>query len=163
MELVIGTNEFYPEFCNVLSNFLSPLSDLAGCNYLPVPQQEGSHGLTTLDVQDGKALLRLPGDINVAGSAELKQLLVQAFSTGKEVQLDLSTAATLDIAAIQLFWAAARHAEKTGTAFTVAGVVPEAILNGVREAGFEHFPVAIETEVVAQQTHDTDTITDRVE
>jgi anti-anti-sigma factor len=119
--------------------------------------------LTTLDEQDGKAVLHLSGDINVAGSTELKQLLVQAFSTGKKVQLDFSTAASLDAAAIQLFWAAARQAEKTGTAFTVAGVVPAALHNGVRDAGFEDFPVAMVTEAVEQQTNNTDAITDRAE
>jgi ABC-type transporter Mla MlaB component len=119
--------------------------------------------LTTFDEQDGKALLRLSGDVNVASAAELKQLLVQAFSTGKEVQLDLSAAATLDIAAIQLLWAAARHAEKTATALTVAEIVPEAILNGLRDAGFVHFPVTIDTEVSEQRTNDTEAIAGRAE
>jgi anti-anti-sigma factor len=118
---------------------------------------------TTYDEQDGKAVVEFSGDINVAGSAELKQLLMQAFSTGKEVQLDLSKAAALDVTAIQLLWAAARHAEKANTVLTVAGVVPEAIHNSVREAGFEHFPVSIQVEAVEPPTADTDTITDRAE
>jgi anti-anti-sigma factor len=101
---------------------------------------------TTYDEQDGTAVLHLSGDINVAGSADLKQLLVQAFSTRKAVQLDFSTATTLDIAAIQLFWAAARKAEKTGTALTVLGTVPETIQSDVRDAGFAQFPVAMEAE-----------------
>ena len=106
---------------------------------------------TTYDEQDGKAVLHLSGSINVAGSAELKQLLVQAFSTGKPLQLDLSTAENLDIAAIQLFWSAAHKAEKTGTALTVVGTVPETIQGDVRDAGFEHFPVKIDTETLTEK------------
>jgi anti-anti-sigma regulatory factor len=118
---------------------------------------------TTYDEQDGKAVLHLSGDINVAGAAELKQLLAQAFATGKRVQVDFSTAATLDIAAIQLLWAAAHHAEKTHMAFTAAATVPETIQSDVRGAGFEQFPVTIEAEPDERPTNDTDTITDRAE
>jgi anti-anti-sigma regulatory factor len=118
---------------------------------------------TTYDEQDGKAVLHLSGDINVAGAAELKQLLVQAFATGKGVQLDFSTAATLDIAAIQLLWAAAHHAGKNHMAFTAAPTVPDTIHDDVRDAGFEQFPVTMETEPAEQPTNDTDTVTDRDE
>lgn len=118
---------------------------------------------TTLDEQDGKAVLHLSGDITVACAAEIKQLLVQAFATGKGVQLDFSHAATLDIAAIQLLWSAAHHAEKTHLAFTAAASVPETIQSDVRDAGFEQFPVTMETEPQEQPHNDTDTITDRAE
>jgi ABC-type transporter Mla MlaB component len=122
-----------------------------------------SQRLTTFEEQEATAVLRLSGNISVACSAELKQLFVQAFSTGKGVQLDLSAATNLDIAAMQLLWAAARHAEKTKTALTAAPTVPEELKNGVRDAGFEHFPVAIETDGDKQPINDTKTIADQVE
>jgi hypothetical protein len=90
-------------------------------------------------------------------------LFVQAFSTGKGVQLDLSAATNLDIAAMQLLWAAARHAEKTKTVLTAAPNVPEELKNGVRDAGFEHFPVTIETDGDKRPINDTKTIADQVE
>lgn len=119
--------------------------------------------MTTFEEQEATAVLRLSGNISVACSAELKQLFVQAFSTGKGVQLDLSAATNLDIAAMQLLWAAARHAEKTKTALTAAPTVPEGLKNGVREAGFERFPVAIGTDGDKQPINDTKTIADQVE
>jgi anti-anti-sigma regulatory factor len=119
--------------------------------------------LTIFEEQEARAVLRLSGDINVAGSAELKQVFVQAFSTGKGVQLDFSAATSLDTAAVQLLWAAARHAEKTNTALTAAPIVPEQLKNGVRDAGFERFPVAIETDEDEQPINDTKTIADQAE
>jgi anti-anti-sigma factor len=125
--------------------------------------RKASQRLTTIEEQEERAVLRLSGDVNVAGAAELKQFLVQAFSTGKGVQLDLSGATSLDISAIQLLWAAARHAEKTKTALTATPIVPEGLKNGVRDAGFEDFPVAIETEADNQPINDTKTIADQAE
>jgi anti-anti-sigma regulatory factor len=129
----------------------------------PFRNRKASHHLTTFEEQEAKAVLHLSGDINVAGSAELKQLFVQAFSTGKGVQLDLSAATNLDISAIQLLWAAARHAEKTKTSLTAAPTVPPELKGGVRDAGFEDFPVAIETDGDNQPINDTKTISDQAE
>jgi anti-anti-sigma regulatory factor len=119
--------------------------------------------LTTFEEQEERAVLHLSGNINVACSAELKQLFMQAFSTGKGVRLDLSAATNLDIAGIQLLWAAARHAEKVKTVLTAASTVPEELKNGVRDAGFEHFPVVIEIDGDKQPINDTKTIADQVE
>jgi ABC-type transporter Mla MlaB component len=124
---------------------------------------KASQRLTTFEEQEARAVLHLSGDINVAGSAELKQHFVQAFSTGKGVQVDFSAATNLDIAAMQLLWAAARHAEKTNIALTAASTVPEELKNGVRDAGFEQFLVAIETDGDSQPINDTKTIADQVE
>jgi ABC-type transporter Mla MlaB component len=125
--------------------------------------RKASQRLTTFEEQEARAILRLSGNINVACSAELKQLFVQAFSTGKGVHLDLSAATNLDIAGIQLLWAAARHAETTNTALTAASTVPEELKNCVRDAGFEHFPVTIETDVDQQPINDTKTVPDQAE
>jgi anti-anti-sigma regulatory factor len=125
--------------------------------------RKASQRLTTFEEQEAKAVVRLSGDINVAGSAELKQFLVQAFATGKGVQLDLSAATNLDISAIQLLWAAGRHAEKTKTSLTAAATVSAELKSGVRDAGFEDFPVVIETDVANQPINDTKTTSDQAE
>ena len=75
-------------------------------------------------------------------------MLSQAFSTGEDIRLDFSTAESLDIAAIQLLWAAARQAEKTGRVFHAAGPLPEGIQSDVRNAGFDDFPVSLETQLL---------------
>jgi anti-anti-sigma factor len=94
-----------------------------------------------------RCVLRLEGEIDVSCSAELKRVLIEAISSGKEVELDLAQASDLDVTAVQLLWAARREAEKAGASFAVAGDVPTNIGRAVGEAGFESFPVAVTTKV----------------
>ncbi len=88
-------------------------------------------------------MLRLEGEIGVTCAAELKRALIDAISSGREVELDLAQASDLDVTAIQLLWAARREAEKAGAPFAVAGDVPEKIGRAVSEAGVENFLVAV--------------------
>jgi ABC-type transporter Mla MlaB component len=97
----------------------------------------------TFDDRATRCILRLEGEIDVTCSAELKRGLIEAISSGKEVQLDLAQASDLDVTALQLLWAARREAEKTGASFAAAGDVPGNIGSAVGEAGFESFPVAV--------------------
>ncbi len=97
----------------------------------------------TFDDSATRCVLRLEGEIDVTCAAELKRALIDAISSGREVQLDLAQASDLDVTAVQLLWAARREAEKAGTSFAVAGDVPENIGRAVCEAGFENFPVAV--------------------
>jgi anti-anti-sigma factor len=97
-------------------------------------------------------VLKLEGEIDVSCSAELKRGLIEAISSGKEVQLDLAQASDLDVTAIQLLWAARREAEKTGVSFVVAGDVPENIGRAVCEAGFENSPLAVTPMVAPANT-----------
>lgn len=97
----------------------------------------------TFDDSATRCVLRLEGEIDVTCSAELKRVLIEAISSGKEVQLDLAQASDLDVTAVQLLWAARREAEKAGASFAIAGDVPGNIGRAVCEAGFENFPVAV--------------------
>lgn len=74
-------------------------------------------------------------------------MLIEAISSGKDVQLYLAQASDLDVTAIQLLWAARREADKAGASFAVAGDVPGNIGRVVCEAGFENFPVAVTPKV----------------
>jgi anti-anti-sigma factor len=94
-----------------------------------------------LEVLETHCILRLEGDIDIACSGELKTMITEAILSRKRVLLDLAGATDLDVTAMQLFWAAAREAERAGTPLTVAGALPENIALMVREAGFETFPV----------------------
>ncbi len=67
-------------------------------------------------------------------------MIIEALSTHKPVVVDLAGATDLDVTAMQVLWAAARDAERSGISF-VAAIVPEMIAFTVREAGFEAFPV----------------------
>lgn len=96
----------------------------------------------TIDNSATSCGVRLEGDIDVTCSTDLKRTLVEAISSGKEVQVDLALASDLDVTAIQLLWAARREAEKAGASFAVSGDVPENIHRAICEAGFENFLVA---------------------
>jgi len=90
-----------------------------------------------LDRATGLSVIRLEGEIDIRCAAELKQALLDAMSCGTAVQVDLATAAGVDITAIQLLWAAQREAGKRGLAFAAAGPMPGSIHEAVRDAGFE--------------------------
>jgi anti-anti-sigma regulatory factor len=94
-----------------------------------------------LEVVETRCILRLEDDIDITCSGELKNMLIEALSSRKEVRVDLEGATDLDITIMQLLWAAALQARRSGASFAVLGVVPENIECAVRDAGFETFPV----------------------
>ena len=102
-----------------------------------------------IDHSATSCVVRLEGDIDVTCSTELKRALIEAISSGKEVQVDLAQAGDLDVTAIQLFWAASREAEKAAVPFMVSAEVPENIHRAVCEAGFENFPGAVIPKIAA--------------
>ncbi len=85
--------------------------------------------------------IRLEGAIGIASAAELKTILLGALKRGKPVQIAMDQNVDLDVTAIQLLWAAGREAKVSGVGFTLAGPVPEPVLNALKEAGFDRFPV----------------------
>ncbi len=70
-------------------------------------------------------------------------MLIEATSSGKDVQVELAHAGDLDVTAVQLLWAAKREAENVGVGFANAGVVPGDIGRATSEAGFEDFMVPV--------------------
>ena len=99
----------------------------------------------TLDQNEALCLIRLEGDIDIASAIELKKLLIEALASGKEMRVDLERVIELDLTALQLFWAAEREARGKGTGFRLAGRVPEVIAVALGDAGFEKFPIPMDT------------------
>lgn len=95
----------------------------------------------SVEHQEAICVVHLDGEISIPLAVELKNVLLLALESGKEICLDLEKATELDITALQLFWAAKRGAVEVGSRFTVAGRAPENILSGSMDAGFETFPV----------------------
>lgn len=95
----------------------------------------------TLEQDGDRTLIHFNDAVDIACAAELKQFLVQALDSRKEIQLDLEQAGSLDVTAVQLLWAAERAAKSFGVEFTLAGPVPDGILARLREEGFDEFPV----------------------
>ena len=65
-------------------------------------------------------------------------MLLEALETGNDHQLDLECAGEVDITVVQLLWAAAREADRTGARIVIR--LSEAALGTAREAGLERFP-----------------------
>lgn len=91
----------------------------------------------TADQFESLYVLRLQGAVTIDEAAQLKNLLLDGLSSGKNLQLDLRQAALLDITTMQLLWAAHRDAEQSGQALVMLEPVPEQISIVVRQAGFD--------------------------
>jgi len=92
-------------------------------------------------------LVRLEGDVTLGSAAELKTLLLQWLATGKNLELDLDCAHEIDIAALQLFGAAARDAGRSGA--TITGRATGTVVQAMRDAGFgqmQGFPFQVPNE-----------------
>jgi anti-anti-sigma regulatory factor len=101
----------------------------------------------TLDQSEALCVLRLEGDVDITSAMELKKLLLEGLTPGRDLHLDLERATELDITALQLLWAAKREAEVLGMRFTLVGQVPEKMLVDAGDVGFENFPVAHDPEL----------------
>ena len=80
----------------------------------------------------------LDGPVTLASAAEMKERLLAGLFTANGLELNLERATEIDIAGLQLLWAAAREAKRNGVAIVcrVSGVVADA----ARDAGFPPLP-----------------------
>jgi anti-anti-sigma regulatory factor len=98
----------------------------------------------TLTHAQTQSLLLFEGDITISSAAELKNLILEALASRRELRVDLGKVSDLDVTIWQLLWAAERETRGRGTGFTVVGNVPEEIFEASRAIGFEKFPFPIE-------------------
>ena len=82
-------------------------------------------------------LVRLEGDLTVETSAQLKQLLVDALLSQGDLELELTNVTTIDVTALQLFWAAAQEAKRAGKAVSIRGPLPDSVNRSIAESGLE--------------------------
>ena len=71
-------------------------------------------------------------------AAELKGLLLEGLASERPLRVDFDPAAEIDIALLQLFWAAEREAARLGPGFSIRA--SERVHSLAREAGFDGFP-----------------------
>jgi len=98
----------------------------------------------TLEQDDALGTIRLEGAVDIGCAAELKEMLLDALASGKEVRVALDGATGLDVTAIQLLWAAERAAKGAGIGFAIEGQTPEPVLAALADAGFEGFPFSVQ-------------------
>jgi anti-anti-sigma factor len=98
--------------------------------------------LTALNDGETRCVIRLEGEVDIASAAELKDMMIAAISSGKELQIDLEHTTDLDVAVAQLLWAAARQAQTIGQSFSVLHV-SEGVRGTLRDIGLAEFPVPL--------------------
>lgn len=89
----------------------------------------------TAEVLEDCSVIRVDGACSLASAGELKVLLVEWMASGKKLRLDLAGVEEIDLAALQLLWAAGREAERAGAEIAVR--MTEEVASVAREAGFE--------------------------
>jgi anti-anti-sigma regulatory factor len=80
-------------------------------------------------------VIRREGACTLASAGELKRLLVEGMASGKNLRVDLAGAEEIDLAAMQLLWAAGRIAERAGVAIALR--MTEEAVSAAQAAGFE--------------------------
>jgi anti-anti-sigma regulatory factor len=83
-------------------------------------------------------VIRIDGQATLASAGELKALLLEWVAAGSNLQLDLGDAEDIDIPTMQLLWAAAREAARTGVEIRCGA--SSAVETAVRESGFGEAP-----------------------
>jgi ABC-type transporter Mla MlaB component len=98
----------------------------------------------TLELEEELSTIRLEGEVGIASAAELKELLLQALVSGKQVQVSLQSVTDLDVTAVELLWAARRQAKTSSVAFAFDGPIPSMVLSGLLQAGFDDFAAELD-------------------
>jgi anti-anti-sigma regulatory factor len=87
-----------------------------------------------LDQAEAACSLLVNGSANIEIAEELKDLLIQAVATEKDLRVDMRGLTSLDVTIVQLLWAAQQKFTSLGRTCTIAGV-PEPVLSVMCEAG----------------------------
>jgi anti-anti-sigma factor len=98
--------------------------------------------LKVLNDGETRCVIQFEGEVDIASAAELKAVVIEAISSGKELQVDLEHTTDLDVAVAQLLWSAARHAQTAGTSFAVLHV-SESVRGTLRDIGLGDFPTPL--------------------
>lgn len=80
------------------------------------------------------------GPLGIEAAGPLKRELLAAFEEADEVLFDLSRAEDIDLAVLQVLYAARRSAERGNIRFSLMGTVADKISRRVQVAGFTRNP-----------------------
>jgi len=84
----------------------------------------------------GTRIVVVSGDMTIQNAGEIRNLLLEAFSCGEGVCLEMDKVTGVDLAGLQLLCAAHRSSMTDKKHFRVCGTDSESIKSVVREAGF---------------------------
>jgi anti-anti-sigma regulatory factor len=83
-------------------------------------------------------LIQMDGEITLAAAEDLKNLLIEWLGTGTDLELDLDNTDRIDIPILQLLWASAREASRSGVAIKTR--MSAAAAKAARDSGFAELP-----------------------
>lgn len=83
-------------------------------------------------------VVNLDGDITLPGAEKAMTRIREAIDEKPMVLLSLSQATDIDLAGVQVIYAARRYAIKKDRSFHITGAVPEKIARRLDHAGFVH-------------------------
>jgi len=99
----------------------------------------------TVVQQEPQWLIRLAGELNSAGAADLRTLLLGWVAAGKSIELDCSGVSELDVTILQLLEAARREAGQGHLGFGLRASA--AVTTAVGDAGFRDLGGCLEVVV----------------
>ncbi len=83
-------------------------------------------------------VIRIDGQATLASAGELKAMLLEWLASGSNLRLDLEAAEEIDVPQLQLLWAAAREAARTGV--EVGCRASSAVAAAAHDSGFAQAP-----------------------
>jgi anti-anti-sigma regulatory factor len=88
--------------------------------------------------QEHQWSVRLDGDLSLGCAAELKDKLLEWLASGKNLELDLGSAESIDISILQLLYASGSEALMRGV--RIYGKASRTVKTAAQAAGFEQVP-----------------------
>jgi anti-anti-sigma regulatory factor len=84
----------------------------------------------------GTRIVVISGEMAIQNAGEIRTVLLEAFSQGEGVCLELGKVTGVDLAGLQLLCAAHRTSMTDKKHFSISGIDTEAIRSVIRDAGF---------------------------
>jgi len=103
-----------------------------------------------MSMSDAVRVVSMNGSYTIDRAAELAKELGDAFAVSRNVVVDMGGLTDLDLAALQLLYAARRSAVARGSDFNLSGVVSQGVSRRLEAAGFIRQPVATGQELTAE-------------
>jgi len=110
-----------------------------GASTVSAPQRMEIDVPVAFEREENLSWIRLEGEVGIGSAAELKDILVQALGSGKQVRVSLQSVTELDVTAVELLWAARREAKASSVAFAIETPVPPMVTSALLQAGFDEF------------------------
>ncbi len=102
--------------------------------------------------QEHQWSVRLDGDLSLGCAAELKDTLLEWLASGKNLELDMGSAESIDISILQLLYASGSEALRRG--LRLFGNASRAVRTAAQAAGFDQVPgLPLDNEHAESDTH----------